>query len=86
MIFSFSDFPTELSNEFVYEYLSKDTCKWFQEVTYMCQCFHFCLIRSKSIVANLPDVKTRMETLSESTMDQSALNDLPETDSGMVSL
>lgn len=37
-------------------------------------------------MANLPDVKTRMETLSESMMDQSALNDLPETDSGMVSL
>lgn len=37
--------------------------------------------RSRSIVANLPDVKTRMETLSESMMDQSALNDLPETDS-----
>lgn len=36
-------------------------------------------------MANLPDVKTRMETLSESMMDQSALNDLPETDSGMVS-
>lgn len=46
---------------------------------------HFCLIRSRSIVANLPDVKTRMETLSESMMNQSALNDLPETDSGMVS-
>ncbi|XP_022316534.2 spindle and centriole-associated protein 1-like isoform X1 [Crassostrea virginica] len=37
--------------------------------------------RSRSIVAHLPDVKTRMETLSESMMDQSALNDLPETDS-----
>lgn len=36
-------------------------------------------------MANLPDVKTRMETLSESMMDQSALNDLQETDSGMVS-
>lgn len=46
----------------------------------------FFLKRSRSIVANLPDVKTRMETLSESMMDQSALNDLPETDSGMVSL
>lgn len=37
--------------------------------------------RSRTIVANLPDVKTRMETLSESMMDQSALNDLQETDS-----
>lgn len=35
-------------------------------------------------MAHLPDVKTRMETLSESMMDQSALNDLPETDSGEI--
>lgn len=54
-------------------------------LTYVNACTFF-LKRSRSIVANLPDVKTRMETLSESMMDQSALNDLPETDSGMVSL
>lgn len=46
--------------------------------------FCFNIIRSRSIVAHLPDVKTRMETLSESMMDQSALNDLPETDSGEI--
>ncbi|XP_061175391.1 spindle and centriole-associated protein 1-like isoform X1 [Saccostrea echinata] len=37
--------------------------------------------RSGTIVANLPDIKTRMETLSESMMDQSALNDFPDTES-----
>ncbi|XP_062600724.1 spindle and centriole-associated protein 1-like [Saccostrea cucullata] len=37
--------------------------------------------RSRTIVANLPDIKTRIETLSESMMDQSALNDFPDTES-----
>lgn len=38
--------------------------------------------RSGDIVAPLPDIQTRIEALSESVMDGSALNDFGETDSG----
>ena len=72
---------------------TSDTClELLHSIIYTVMCiiilvfifFFVCEIRSRSIVAHLPDVKTRMETLSESMMDQSALNDLPETDSGEI--
>lgn len=40
--------------------------------------------RSGDIVAPLPDIQTRIEALSESVMDGSALNDFGETDSGKL--